>query len=536
MAARRQALEVRLARAVSEADGQAVEAVTGELIDDIRGSSKPYSDKAAHALLGQLRGIREFGLMQQMSDALIQSGQDSFQVRRQYAQSLLDQGNITSAIDALNKLAKDAKGRDRREHLEAQGLLGRAYKQLYVEAKGKKNDWVINALKQGVSHYYQAYSDDPKELWHGINAVALLQRAKADGVGMKKYPDPKDLAAGILRTIQRKDSRKRTTTWDLATAAEASVALGDYDQALAWANRFVADRDLTAFHVGSFERQLREVWGLDPTEGPGSRILPVVRAQLLAREGGRIDVSGTEVEEAPLNQQADEKQLEKVLGRTGVKSYRWWLNGLSRARGVARIGYDIDRGEGTGFLLPAQSLHPSLGAGFLLLTNAHVVSADPGIDALRPDEVVVTFEAGEGGAEQYRVAEVIFSDPPGGLDTTIVRLDQEVSSEQPYPVSRRLPSPNKARVYVIGHPQGGTLSFSIQDNLLIDHKDPLLHYRAPTEPGSSGSPIFNARWELIGIHHAGGHQVRKLRGEGTYAANEGIWIESILGAVARKFS
>ena len=52
--------------------------------------------------------------------------------------------------------------------------------------------------------------------------MALLQRAKADGVGLKKYPGPKDLAAGTLRTIQRKDSRKRTTAWDLATAAEAS--------------------------------------------------------------------------------------------------------------------------------------------------------------------------------------------------------------------------------------------------------------------------------------------------------------------------
>ncbi|WP_425336071.1 trypsin-like peptidase domain-containing protein [Sinorhizobium numidicum] len=62
------------------------------------------------------------------------------------------------------------------------------------------------------------------------------------------------------------------------------------------------------------------------------------------------------------------------------------------------------------------------------------------------------------------------------------------------------------RVYVIGRPLGGELSFSLQDNQLLDHEGStsgkptisgrvLLHYRAPTEPGSSGSQYFR----LIGM-------------------------------------
>jgi V8-like Glu-specific endopeptidase len=94
---------------------------------------------------------------------------------------------------------------------------------------------------------------------------------------------------------------------------------------------------------------------------------------------------------------------------------------------------------------------------------------------------------------------------------------------------------------VIGHPGGRDLAFSFLDNELLDHEGPpagkpqipdvrRLHYRAPTEGGSSGSPVFNARlWEVIALHHKGGKLgMPKLNGkEGTYAANEGISLESI---------
>jgi V8-like Glu-specific endopeptidase len=75
--------------------------------------------------------------------------------------------------------------------------------------------------------------------------------------------------------------------------------------------------------------------------------------------------------------------------------------------------------------------------------------------------------------------------------------------------------------------------FSIHDSRLIDHEAPVLHYRTPTELGSSGSPVFNSQWKLIGLHHAGSSQLPRLNGKGgTYQANEGIWIQSIRQALA----
>jgi Trypsin-like peptidase domain len=93
--------------------------------------------------------------------------------------------------------------------------------------------------------------------------------------------------------------------------------------------------------------------------------------------------------------------------------------------------------------------------------------------------------------------------------------------------------------YVIGHPGGRGLAYSIQENQLVDYENPganaaqprRVHYSSPTEGGSSGSPAFDPDWNVIALHHAGGEYMSRLNGKsGTYPANEGIWIESICAA------
>jgi hypothetical protein len=39
--------------------------------------------------------------------------------------------------------------------------------------------------------------------------------------------------------------------------------------------------------------------------------------------------------------------------------------------------------------------------------------------------------------------------------------------------------------------------------------------------------VFNADWQLLGLHHSGGNFARLNNEPGRYVANEGIWIEAI---------
>ena len=70
------------------------------------------------------------------------------------------------------------------------------------------------------------------------------------------------------------------------------------------------------------------------------------------------------------------------------------------------------------------------------------------------------------------------------------------------------------------------------DNALLGYNERLVHYRAPTEGGSSGSPVFDDQWDLIALHHGGGNGLKRLDGQaGFYDANEGIYIQRIFDAV-----
>ena len=135
-------------------------------------------------------------------------------------------------------------------------------------------------------------------------------------------------------------------------------------------------------------------------------------------------------------------------------------------------------------------------------------------------------------------ASLIFNSPINEFDVTLLQLDRRVPGVEPYPIAPALPVlDGDRRVYVVGYPGSGVLSFSLQDNVLLDWDQRLVHYRTPTEPGSSGSPVFDDQWRLIAIHHANRPDMRKLNGKpGTYEASEGISILAIVEEMRRQLS
>lgn len=111
----------------------------------------------------------------------------------------------------------------------------------------------------------------------------MLSRAARDGVSLGGFSDPKLMAAAMREEIatQRTRNDGSVSLWDAATAAEASVALEDPEEALLWMSRYlegvrlmwdgaeIVDR-ADAFELASTHRQLVEVWQLDEHEGIGS--------------------------------------------------------------------------------------------------------------------------------------------------------------------------------------------------------------------------------------------------------------------------
>lgn len=530
-----------LGEAVRILDRDRVGTLTRELIDGVLGYEVTLTLRQAKQVLGLLRRKRFFAEMQRVGDALIQTGESSPVVRRQYAQSLIDQGALTAAEAVLRELVLDA-ANDPEEYGEARGLLGRVYKQRYVE--GRKvvatkspvpavTATAAGVLRDAIQSYYSAYSEHPDTmLWHGINAVACIARAKRDGVAVDAALDPVAIATAILARIdQMKDPQPNA--WDMATALEACVALDQRRTAVGWAMDYVKSADADAFEIASTMRQLTEVWALNGTTGMGEAILPILRDALLQRESGHVILTGDEA-------RASSQHLEKVLGYETFSSLTWYRSGLNRAKCVARIGVEEGRGIGTGFLVRGRDLSPRFeNKPQLLVTNSHVISQTPGAytpPALAYEDAVITFEAqplkADGTAHTYKATGILAESPSSELDFAVIELDQLVdgiTDADLGEVTDRLPlNDQKQRVFIIGHPSGGTLSFSLQDNLLLDYEDPRLHYRAPTEGGSSGSPVYSSTWKLIGLHHAGDETMKRLHGaSGTYAANEGIWIAAI---------
>lgn len=502
----------------------------------------------AKCLVQALRDAREYDLMGQLAEAVSRIDPRDATNRRLYAQCLLDTGRATVAIDVLRPLVRRLP-KGHKELDETAGLLGRAYKQIFVDAGDKTDAGAREALRQAVAAYRAPYEQDrQRNTWHGVNLVALLTRARRLGLRVAPDLDPQAIAAELVRTLQDRPAAERDA-WFWPTLAEASLALGDWDVVESHLRRFVATDDAKAFQVASTLRQFTAVWGLDEADARGRALVDILRARLMQLRGGEVRLAAANLRHLQAQAAPSREQLEAVLGKQGTQTYQWWKRGLECARSVGAIRRRLGGRIGTGFLVRASSLGLEPADELLVLTNFHVVNEQGDPPGIRPDEAEVVFEAAD-ASRAYEVAQIVWSSPTERHDASLLRLAAPVAGIAPLPIARSLPMlEESASVYVIGHPGGNELAFSFQDNELLDHEGPpgveqiagvcRIHYRAPTEQGSSGSPVFNAMlWQVIGLHHKGGKLgMPMLNGKpGMYkhGANEAVSIQSIVKALSQE--
>jgi hypothetical protein len=551
---REQALD-KLARALRKGElpdaaawdvGQAVQALADALAQPAGG---PTADEV-RAALRILNRRRHFDHTRLLGQAWRDCrGFDATVVKHQ-AQALIELAALDAAEDLLRDglprvRAAGASAQDRDQISEYEGLLGRIFKQRFV-ATGNRD-----ALVQATDQYLAQYERDPDRLyWHGINAVALRAREAREGVRPADAVPAETLAATLYKQALRLYRKNSGDHWLPATLSEASLALDKCDQAELWLYRFVHHPNVQPFDIRSYARQLREIWQGGDFAGPAGTCadrLAAIMTLHIARTQSTWTVPSSAVQATAEALAKDPTAFEKNFSGESSFSLEMIKRMLAACASIGCVCNKAGERLGTGFLVSGTAFRPTFDAGPVFVTNAHVVS-ETVAGAIASQDARVTFEVESAAKDApvfYRISEVLFSSGPGDLgtrnaagddlDITIVRLDALPASFAALKTTATLPLVEpKAKAYLVGHPRGSGLQISLHDSLLLDIDDDerLVHYRTPTDPGSSGSPVFNARWEVFAIHHGGSSAVPRLHGEGKYEANEGI----ALSAVERRLS
>lgn len=198
--------------------------------------------------------------------------------------------------------------------------------------------------------------------------------------------------------------------------------------------------------------------------------------------------------------------FERVLQGNELQDASYLWRGALAARTVMRIvlrrGGGGVAGYGTGFLV----------ADGVLVTNNHVL---PSADVAARAEAQSQYERDAMGVDLEPES---FAIEPGELFFTSVELDFTIVA-----VARTAKSGN-ARLGELGwvpligttgkvgegewltivqHPKGERKQVCVRENQLLRIHDDVLWYSTDTEPGSSGSPVFNNDWLVVALHHSG---------------------------------
>ncbi|MFC5139299.1 trypsin-like serine peptidase [Actinomycetospora rhizophila] len=213
--------------------------------------------------------------------------------------------------------------------------------------------------------------------------------------------------------------------------------------------------------------------------------------------------------------------LERIIAENDLQPSLFLGRGTAIAESVGRISLP-GGGAGTGFLVGRR----------LLLTNNHVL---PDAATAGGSFVEFDFELGPDGRPEAPAA---FDLDPDTLFLTDADIDASLVAVAPrsgvvagdrYGWNRLLKQQGKIVIgeaaNVIGHPSGRRKEIAVRHNRLLDQLPDFLHYEADTEPGNSGSPVFNDQWEVVALHHSG---VPRTNDAGQWLAVDGrVWDRSM---------
>ena len=265
------------------------------------------------------------------------------------------------------------------------------------------------------------------------------------------------------------------------------------------------------------------------------------KAALSREEAEAITLGIQAVGEATPEQRREyfkERGPEAIYGKTiDFVGVAFLERGGVAAHAVGRVAYTDGRPLGSGFLVSDR----------LFITNNHVISSSQTARNLCIEfDYELDPAAQPRGPTRFALDPSVFfvTDPVAGLDYTLIAVGQKLSGPKRLNDYGWCALSNASDKHALGevanivqHPDGRYKEVVLRENRLVARLDLVLHYIADTEPGSSGSPVFNNEWEVIALHHWGGpwrQQVDETGRPLDQEVNEGIRISAIVNDLRAK--
>jgi endonuclease G len=201
-------------------------------------------------------------------------------------------------------------------------------------------------------------------------------------------------------------------------------------------------------------------------------------------------------------------EQERILGQNDLVDLNFFERGLFAAKSVCRVilcneaGRQI--GVASGFMVSPK----------LMLTNHHVFPrASEAVHALAQFDYSLDLNGVERRGASFRIRPDLYFFAQNLLDFAVVAVDDHPNeSGHPARISdyrflRLNPQLGKINagefISIIQHPSGLPKQVALRENKLLGIETDFLVYSSDTAQGSSGSPLFNDTWQVVGLHSAG---------------------------------
>ena len=231
-------------------------------------------------------------------------------------------------------------------------------------------------------------------------------------------------------------------------------------------------------------------------------------------------------------------RAERIYGKTiDFVGVSFLERGYVSARAVARVAFRSGQALGSGFLI----------SDLLFVTNNHVIGSAKDAAGLAMEFDYERDRRGQViGVTRFAFDPTLFfyTNHENNLDFTVIGVGPRIDGNKnisAFGWCQLSGAENKHALgecaNIVQHPDGRYKEVVLRENRLVSRLSTVLHYTADTEPGSSGSPVFNNEWLVIALHHWGGpwRQTKDDTGKAVpLEVNEGIRASAIVNDLKSK--